>query len=164
MLTVGRLVSVEQHIKRATACHVRRHLPAELICCSSDLEYVLAGNCENAPIVGVVITVDVSVPAIRFAQVRCADQYAAIHHDLQRSNAQPIITQPGDERQALDLFAYVLGRALSADAIGDKSAHGHLAASMKLLICAKAFRPLSAINCARDADAVVSVLHALERP
>src|SRR5262245_17999037 len=162
MFTIGGFISVEQHVERAAPSDVRGHLPAKFVRRSSDLKNVLAGHGQHAAIARIVISVHLRVFAVRLAQVSRPDQDPAVHHDLERAGAQPIIAPARDEWYAFDLFAYFLRRALPADEIGDVAAHGHFSAPAEFLISAKTFRSLPAIYRRSDADAVVGALHALQ--
>ena len=163
-VAVRGFVGVEQQVGRAAAGRVRRHLPAQAIGRARDLDEVLARHRQHAAIGAIVVAVDLGVVAVGLTQIRRADEDAAVDDDLERTDAEPLVAEAGDERNALDLLTHALGRALTAHEVRHRAANGQLVPRAQLLVGAKSFRPLTAIDRARQAGLVVGLLHRLDRP
>src|SRR5262245_2268417 len=161
-LLVRCLVGVKQRVDRAAARGVRRHLPTQLVSLLRHLDQVFTWYGKHASIVWIVISVDSGVHPVRLAEVCGTDQDAAIGYGFQRSDAKPLISVSGYPRDASDLVAPLLDRALRVDHVRDVAADGQLVLVAQLPIDAKALGRLATVDGAGDAHRVVALLHLLE--
>ena len=130
LLAVQPLEDIEQGIDGASALHVGRQLPALVAGRAHDAIELFGLDEERAARVGIGLPVKLAAErSVGHALVGGADALPAIQRDLERAEAQPVVTLVGGPRRSPNLGDDLLDGARGVDPPGQDDADRQLSAA-----------------------------------
>ena len=161
---VGRFHGIEHGVDAGIAGDVRRHLPAEPVAGADDVLQLVGIDPQVAAVFGIGDAIERKGPfAVGLAHIRRAVERAAVHAELDRAVAHPIVAVTGLERHGADRLLGGLHAAIRVDPDRHRHAHGQAALRLQPAERLEILGARGSLGDARDAEFVVAAQQTFER-